>query len=190
MSQTSCSLQKTKWCGGAADTAVSIRGKGDRGGRKWNERKRAKMRKIKCARMRLLQYNTSPHACREKSPLTSLRADLKTRLLCQTVEQTVLLFCSFFFSQNPQPSPNLPQISNSFHCVVVPDKQNLLDQADFTAAPAHMAASVAHFLSSGFFFSTLCCLQPLCFTFVFHFSLPPPSFSTQFSPPIQLQVLP
>lgn len=30
--------------------------------------------------------------------------------------------------------------------VAAPDKQNLLDQADFTAAPAHMAASVAHSL--------------------------------------------
>lgn len=57
-----------------------------------------------------------------KSPLTLLKADLKTRLLCQTVEQTVLLFFFFFFAHlffflppNPQPSPNLPQISNCFH---------------------------------------------------------------------------
>lgn len=60
--------------------------------------------------------------------------------------------------------------------VVVPDKQNLLDQADFTAAPAHMAASVAHSLSSGFFFSFP---STLSFMFEIHFS---PNSHSVFTP--------
>lgn len=100
--------------------------------------------------MRFLQSNG---ACGGKSPLTLLKAVLNKRLLCQSVEQTVLLYFS-----HPIPLPPLPLWITAFSksppdfqllsLVAVPDKQNLLDQADFTAAPAHMAASVAHFLSS------------------------------------------
>lgn len=66
------------------------------------------------------------------------------------MEQTVLLFfflffCSFIFF-SPSESSTLSKSPPDFQLlslVAAPDKQNLLDQADFTAAPAHMAASVA-----------------------------------------------
>lgn len=101
----------------------------------------------KHARLRLFTVNA---ACGEKSPLTLLKADLKTLPDCRADSITFLLIFSLSLS------PSLPEftaLSKSppdfqlLSLVVVPDKQNLLDQADFTAAPAHMAASVAHFLS-------------------------------------------
>lgn len=48
----------------------------------------------------------------------------------------------------------------------MPDKQNLLDQADFTAAPAHMATSVAHSLSWGPLLPSTVSLLCLRFTFL------------------------
>ena len=103
---------------------------------------------------------------------------MRERLRRQTAEQTVLLFALIFPLQIHSPLQISPQISNSVHCVVVPDKQNLLDQADFTAVPAHMAASVAHFLSSHifspsslfFYVAILLSLHSLCCTFVMHFN--------------------
>lgn len=48
----------------------------------------------------------------------------------------------------------------------MPDKQNLLDQADFTAAPAHMSASVARSQSyRGLYFPTSESLSCLKFAF-------------------------
>lgn len=127
-------------------------------------------REIKWTKVKVAEMKWRPgERLSENSPLTSLKAALKTCPLCQTVEQTELLFCSFFsfFFFFSSESTALSKSSPDFQLlslVVVPDKQNLLDQADFTAAPAHMAASVAHFLSSGFFF----------------FFLPPPISSLSF----------
>lgn len=90
------------------------------------------------------EFYSKNAACGEKSPLTLLKADLKTRLLCQIVEQTVLLFCSFIFLSESTALSKSPPDFQLLSLVAVPDKQNLLDQADFTAAPAHMATSVAH----------------------------------------------
>lgn len=112
------------------------------------------------------EFYSKNAACGEKSPLTLLKADLKTRLLCQTVEQTVLLFCSFIFLSESTALSKSPPDFQLLSLVAVPDKQNLLDQADFTAAPAHMATSVAHSLSWGDF-SPPSTVSLLCLKFTF-----------------------
>lgn len=53
-----------------------------------------------------------------------------------------LSLISFSLSQSAALSKSPPDFQ-LLSLVAAPDKQNLLDQADFTAAPAHMAASVA-----------------------------------------------
>lgn len=91
-----------------------------------------------------------------------------------------ITFLLIFFSLSLSESSALSKSSPDFQLlslVVVPDKQNLLDQADFTAAPAHMAASVAHFLSWGFFFFPP--LHTLSFMFKIHFS---PNSHSVFTP--------
>lgn len=88
-----------------------------------------------------------------------------------------ITFCSFFFSLSESAAlSKSPPDFQLLSLVVVPDKQNLLDQADFTAAPAHMAASVAHSELRGF--SPPSTFPPLCLKFTFI------QISTQFSPPI------
>lgn len=75
----------------------------------------------------------------------TLKADQKTSHASTDCRADMTLFRSFIFlflesaalSKSP---PDFQLLS----LVAAPDKQNLLDQADFTAAPAHMAASVAH----------------------------------------------
>lgn len=123
------------------------------------------------------EFYSKNAACGEKSPLTLLKADLKTRLLCQIVEQTVLLFCSFIFLSESTALSKSPPDFQLLSLVAVPDKQNLLDQADFMAAPAHMATSVAHSLSWGDFPPPL---HGVSFMFKIHFS--PNSYSVLLPP--------
>lgn len=179
------------WSGGSSSRYSS------HGESRWREQRQTE-------RERRVKKNDSTEACedetftvkrclwrKKKSPLTLLKADLKTRLLCQTVEQTVLLFFAHFFPP-PSPSPESTALSKSppdfqlLSLVVVPDKQNLLDQADFTAAPAHMAASVAQSLSWGFFFSFF--LPPL-HTLLYVWNSLSLQIPTQFSLPIINPVL-
>lgn len=59
---------------------------------------------------------------------------------------TLFHLFSFLFLKSAAFSKSPPDFQ-LLSLAAAPDKQNLLDQADFTAAPAHMAASVAHSLS-------------------------------------------
>lgn len=59
---------------------------------------------------------------------------------------TLFHLFSFLFLKSAALSKSPPDFQLLL-LAAAPDKQNLLDQADFTAAPAHMAASVAHSLS-------------------------------------------
>lgn len=101
---------------------------------------------------------------------------------CRADSITFLLIFFLSLSESTALSKSPPDFQ-LLSLVVVPDKQNLLDQADFTAAPAHMAASVAHSLSWGLFFFFPSTLPPLCLKFTF-LQIPTP-----FSPPIKHQVL-
>lgn len=81
-------------------------------------------------------------------PPLSLKADQKTFHASPDCRADMTLFhlFSFFFLKSAALSKSPPDFQ-LLSLAAAPDKQNLLDQADFTAAPAHMAASVAHSLS-------------------------------------------
>lgn len=92
---------------------------------------------------------------------------------CRADSITFLLIFSLSLSESTAFSKSSPDFQ-LLSVVVVPDKQNLLDQADFTAAPAHMAASVAHSELKGDFFSS-----PHSRLFEIHFS---PNSHSVFTP--------
>lgn len=64
-------------------------------------------------------------------------------------------FCSFISLSESTALSKSPPDFQLLSLVALPDKQNLLDQADLRAAPAHMAASVAPSLSWGVLFPTV-----------------------------------
>lgn len=94
-------------------------------------------------------YNENGAYEGEKNPPPlSLKADQKTFHASPDCRADMTLFhlFSFFFLKSAALSKSPPDFQ-LLSLAAAPDKQNLLDQADFTAAPAHMAASVAHSLS-------------------------------------------
>lgn len=185
---TALALKNRKWCGAAAGTAVA--GRGDEENK--DERKREGSKKKK-------KKNDRDKPCKD-GPFTVKRClwrKITINLVKSWSENTPALpdcwadsitFLLIFFSLSLSLSESTalsksPPDFQLLSLVVVPDKQNLLDQADFTAAPAHMAASVAHSLSWGGYSPTPLHTLFLCLKFTF-LQIP-----TQFSPTIIHQVL-
>ncbi len=144
-------MEKQKWCGAAAGTAVT--GRGDEENKDKRKREESKNDRDKACKdetftvkrrlWRKITINLVKSWSENTPALPDCRAD------------SITFFAHFFFPLSPFESTALSKSPPDFQLlslVVVPDKQNLLDQADFTAAPAHMAATVAHSLSWGFFF--------------------------------------